>query len=157
MEYRCLLKLPVRPLDQDETKMYITLAMLQMDAPQAQLQKLHEEMWRGLAYKIICDRLGKLLPLVSIPLRAWVACICKTPGEAVMWAFTLMVMIKEWEARRDRVPENGLNISVWSFAFPMGIPTEESYRMAWEAQKGYAMDSTFDNWLDDPANWPGTV
>ncbi len=65
---------------------------------------------------------------LTLGLLCFIASLSGVPGQIVQWA---------WELKRLSVQANGklLTIMDWALAFPTGIPTEEGYLKAWEAQK----------------------
>lgn len=81
--------------------------------------------------------------LVRLPAIILVSCFCRSPGDCVLWAYTLVVLTQQL-GRAVRVPD-------LAEAFPWGFPTEEGARLIWDAQK----DSE-GNRLDRPESWHAT-
>ncbi len=76
--------------------------------------------------------------------KCFIASMLTTPGESVLWAFTLAV--DYWQ--------HGEVIDLkrmCSAIFPMGVPSEDGISEAWTAQKGYTYKlEGIDNLLDQP-------
>lgn len=77
---------------------------------------------------------------VSLGLGIFIAYMCKTPGIAVLWAYTL----KKMHQKHDKM----LTTTELSYSFPLGFPTEDAMHEIWEGQKGHAHGLECDNILD---------
>lgn len=137
----------VRPMTEEESKVYISMYL----APDEKGEELHPELVQKIfCYAVLYKRLEVfgIADKVKKQLMFFLAILCDSPGKAVMWAYTLAYMY----AKGGRV----LDMTEFAYTFPMGVPTEESYRMAWEAQKSHATggEAPMGNWIDDFKNWP---
>ncbi len=76
----------------------------------------------------------------------FLVCLCKTPAEAVMWAYTLKHM---------SILEHGEKITIKTLTkyFPTGFPKESTMHSCWDNQKGRANGVDGDNLLDYPEYW----
>ena len=158
-----LLDCKVRPMTDEESRMFINLTFSEMDG---------EEILKGIAkdlkdknclsYQILDKRLETFKkhfsPDLDIGLGLAIFCsmLCENPAMAVQWAFTLNEM---WVKSGEKVT---LKLFAEKF-FQMGVPTEEEYNRKWGEQKktkeemeGSQLRST-DNRIDDFQNWTGSV
>lgn len=74
----------------------------------------------------------------------FLASLCTTPGEAVLWAWSLF--------RATAKADKAIKVYDLADSFPMGFPTEEAIHEAWDAQKGEP-GSGIDNRLDREEAW----
>ena len=145
--YRCLLGLPTRPLDDEEMRIFIVLSMVDNSQVKA------AEAWKEATYKLgsakIFDRRMAVWGVDFDPtLALFLVSCCRAPGQIVMWCYTTGLMGLELG--------HPASINDWTMAyFPHGLPTDEAYGLAWEAQKGTTEDAEngrvppLGNWLDD--------
>ena len=154
-KYRGLIGAATRPMNQSESTMMIQATMLGMNASE-KLPEIHADLMgvdgnpKSFEYAVMFKRLEaiRMADYVSTDLCIFIASICKGPGDAVLWAYTLGQMIIEGEVKK-------VGITEWVEYFPMGIPTDEGKEAAWDGQKGMNIGlSGVDNWLDDLNNWP---
>ena len=95
--------------------------------------------------RIFVGRLAEFAPNVKISeaLAVLIVSLCKSPGECVMWAYTLFRMSQ----KRDRF----ITIQEWTEDFPDGIPTDDEMRRIWKLQKSSVPGQ--DNLLDRKETW----
>jgi hypothetical protein len=67
---------------------------------------------------------------------ALIACICRSPGSAVMFLSAISYAAKE------------LTLDSITSMFPMGYPSEEFMSYMWDKQKGQHFNLPYDNMLD---------
>lgn len=99
----------------------------------------------------VFDRNGKIkdrLDLHNVPdispwTIVWCASISSTPGDCVLWAYTLWCM---WRKAGKRI-----TLTEYASAFPVGIPTDNEKLRIWDSQKQQTSPSNF---VDDMARWP---
>lgn len=143
-DWPCLLAAKTRRMTDQETKVLMTLLM----AKPAEAEEIFNKIKGELALKIILARLveaGFGLALVDLKVILWCSSLCKAPGEAVMWAFTIA----------KRMKGGAYTLDDWIMKdFPMGVPTEESLGLIWDQQKGSAFGLTMDNTIDKIDWWP---
>lgn len=72
--------------------------------------------------------------------------LCESPGDAVMWAFTI------WRMRLAQMTPVG--IADLARAFPMGFPDRPGRNAAWDAQKIDSSAVLGDNGLNVLQAWP---
>jgi hypothetical protein len=95
---------------------------------------------------------------VNADIDPWLVLLCTnftgTPGEAVLWAYTLTEMSYRKKADRKKAETGNGRLTVSDFAdfFPWGVPPEESLRACWEAQKDGGA-----NKMDREENWRPTT
>jgi len=145
MDFKGLLGAPVRPLTQDESKMFIATSMKES---QVSFEETDAMAASSLQYRIIRTRMMNMADRITPALAVFVASICDRPGNAVMWAYTLCCMAAK------KPDKEAVDIMDWTMEFPTGVPTDEAYRAVWESQKGHNIGEKFDNWLDNSENWP---
>lgn len=128
------------PLSHSQAHAFFTL--LQRESQEH--QKLFQ---REDAYDFFGDILFRRLALVD-GLRVtgcaatWVLYISNSPGAVVLWAWTLRDM---WLKTKQTV-----DMEMWTYQFPFGVPTPVEYERLWDAQKGVGPGG---NRLDDPLVW----
>jgi hypothetical protein len=143
----CLLDAKQRPLTSQEMELLLVLVI----ANQEELTKMEKEVGNSLAGKILSTRMPVSLfkERIEDRLKIWIAAVCRTPGEAVMWAYTLCVMAKELSPAQ-------VTFADWCEKyFPAGLPDQESMRKIWDYQKGFTHGMKgVDNLIDNPELWP---
>lgn len=144
VDYKCLLDVRTRQMTEEETRI---MCMLMLSGPEQHAAMLEQVRERSMAGAIVCSRLPKEVE-VAPSVLVFCASLCRTPGDAVMWAYTLSVAY--WQHRQP--------VSMDHFAtrmFPFGVPDSGGTvgQRAWEAQKGYNNNIECDNLLDVPAFW----
>lgn len=94
--------------------------------------------------------LMRRLEAYSISVDKWlivlISTLCENPAYAVIWAYTLKQMQKQFNT-------NHIDFGTFTRidAFGDGFPIEEEYKRIWDAQKG---DGSFGgNKLDNPIYW----
>ena len=137
----------VRPLTDEESKVFIRISMMEMqgeDALKAMDKTLRDN--KVFPYMVMVKRLEAFKehfsPTLDIDIGAQVFCsmIANSPGKIVMWAHTL----NELFVRQGRK----VTLSDWTMSFPFGVPNDDEYDRMWELQK-----SEGDNLIDDFNNW----
>lgn len=137
--YRGLLDAKTRVLNDEEQKWLVQI-LLSSKADKEHQDRVWEELKsEHMAAFIMHDRLTRvgLINQVEKALLVWIACLCNTPGDAVMWSYTLCRMYDNGD---DLTPER------WCFVFPDGVPAEEEKKRIWDEQKD--KDAPMSNWLD---------
>jgi hypothetical protein len=81
--------------------------------------------------------------LVSETLILFLGTLCKTPGECVLWAWTLANLYSQ--------RKTAITLERWCHAFPTGIPTDAAKRRIWRMQKSPIKGE--DNLLDKVETW----
>jgi len=96
--------------------------------------------------RIIKDRLG-MAKLTASP-AAIMFCVtrCDRPAYAVMWAYTLCHIAR-------RLEKDHVDVSDVASFFNFGLPTEESMKSCWMAQKQERESGRTDNGMDIISNW----
>ena len=132
------------PMDETQTRIMIGMLMKRdnsgktLDGIQEELTPLGE---LPFALKVLLGRLQSHGPQqeYNVSVVLFLACICTSPGEAVMWA-------------RSLAYETYKKGSVYTLddicmnALPMGMPTQERISQVWDAQKNFRHAQ--DNWFD---------
>jgi hypothetical protein len=145
-----LLYAETTPMSKEDSKSFMQLYMMELrrDTTVDELLVLDDTVAReiGPLCQIFHARLATCSPgtHVSALLAAWLCHLSKgSPGNAIMWAYAMHRMAINF-------PEGSLlNMSRWTQAFPMGVPSEDGYSRVWGAQKG----AKGHNRLDDPLVW----
>ncbi len=150
-KYNGLIGVDLREMDDDETSMFISLAaMVQMGRDINNELHMHNDLMEksGNAYPIIVKRLQAIECDYDICVITFLAGLCDNPAKCVMWAFTYYVMDLECGVT--------INFDIFSDTkyFGIGLPTEEAYKTAWNAQKrNNENDYESDNMLDNFDLW----
>jgi hypothetical protein len=142
-----LLDRKTEPMTEEQSRMFMTCVMADITGPDEEKDaKVREAFEDHLGAQVFLRRLEVTGTEVSVPLTLFLLSMCKTPGDAVMWAYTVHAIAVTHGL--DKVSTNEL-----AEAFPMGFPTEESIEQAWGSQKkeGEPAGNMVDNW----DNWPG--
>jgi hypothetical protein len=151
------------PMTEQESHYLVSLTFMEKSFDKGSGQEIpgnappevHEEFMSHFPYAVLYKRLEVFgnVDKFSIPTLALCGLISKSPGDAVMWAYTLnYIYVASGVEQVDL-----LEFVKW---FPWGLPTEDARRKAWDAQKGYTLAtqghkvSGIDNWVDNFANWP---
>ena len=131
-----LLGCELRPLTKDESLLMlrISIAKLEGDPDQVFADEL------GFQGKVLFARLNAHGLKVDKQLILMLTVLAETPGDLVMWAWTLFNMQKNGER---------LTLKDWADAFALGVPTKEAYHKVWDGQK----DKDGRNLLDLPSTW----
>ena len=144
----------VRPMTEDESKMFISLTLEEMRDEKAlglMDRDLREK--QVFPYMVLTKRLEAFKkhfsPTLDIGIAPQIFCamLSNSPGKAVMWAHTL----NELHIKLGRK----VTLGDWTSAFPMGIPTDEEYERVWDMQKVVPdLDKgRGDNMIDDFEQW----
>lgn len=155
-----LLELETVPMTKEQSDTFIRCVMGDHPEEEADFRaKMHSKLMDNFGYAVLYKRLEVVAGIankVSTFVTLFLTTLCKSPGDAVMWAYTLDYIY---------VLENGQNIdmNVLTSYFPMGFPTEDARHKAWDEQKWSVIDPEYDkerrtsmatdNWLD-AGHWP---
>ena len=85
---------------------------------------------------------------VNVAVQLFCSFICRSPADAVMWAYTLNEIAVDTGKRVD--------MKVLAYRFPWGFPDEEEMHKAWDEQKIPAEErknGMSDNRVDDFSTW----
>lgn len=139
-----LLGCEVRPMTEDESKVFLTLMMSEgTDAITNFDEGLREK--EVFPYMVLVKRLEaykKLSPKMEINTAVQILCglLSDRPGTSVLWAYTLNeIFVKIGKE---------VTIEDWINEFPDGVPTESAYEKAWNSQKNGGA-----NFIDDFSSW----
>ena len=102
-------------MDEETMKVLMALYMAEMQG-----DELPHELLETPEFRILESRNPSKATYTVI---AFCTCLCKTPAELVMWAYTLHRM------------GDDASLATLVHKFPLGFPTPESYRQLWEDQK----------------------
>jgi len=95
-------------------------------------------------FQVMSKRLQASGQKVQLPTMLFLASLCQTPGDAVMWAYTLCDI-----AERLNVEFVGLH--ELTQMFPDGFPTDTARLACWDAQKD--SNAPIGNAMDDMTSW----
>lgn len=110
------------------------------ETPQAMVDEIFELLP---ATRILANRIPKeSSEKIDREVVAFCGCLCESPGDSVMWAYTLHLLSKKYTR---------VTISVLAEEFPEGFPTKEARELVWESQKRPGQRP--DNWLDYAETW----
>lgn len=146
----------LRPLTPDETKVFIGLAIAGLSSDESGLDapqplSYFDDKLDGMPFplRVLLIKLEHTGLNYSPAAILFLGLISGTPGEAVMWAYTL------FRASRDGNPLTLVGLTGEPDSpFAMGVPTEKALHAAWDAQKepgaplGNALDRA-DTWMVD--------
>ena len=77
---------------------------------------------------------------------AFLATMCDSPGDCVLWAHACKCMFGKDKEK--------LTMSLLADHFPLGFPNKEEARTCWDSQKGYNLGlEKVDNYLDTKEAW----
>lgn len=98
------------------------------------------------AVRVFMGRLVAANPnmLASKFVVIWLTMLCRTPGDAVMWAWALYQTTK-----KNGAPSMA---DIYTEYMPMGIPTDDEMHRIWDSQK-WRPERGSDNWLDSSEAW----
>lgn len=134
-----------RPMTMDESKFFITLEFTPYERLNAEFLD-HKSLKENLAFQILKGRLAEVGVTPEPKLLIWLTTLCKTPGDAVLWAFTV--------ARRTVDLAHAYTFIDWIMDFPLGPPTDQERKRVWDEQKGFHLKGKFDNAVDSMNWWP---
>jgi hypothetical protein len=129
-------------MTREEAMLFINLA-----GHESAAQHIHDiAMKESPIYSILHSRLEAAGIVVSPLLKYWLGGLSNgVPGNAVLWAWTCASLPTTGETS---------DILIWASAFPTGVPTDQAYRDAWDAQKGRNCGApSVDNMLDQKEVW----
>jgi hypothetical protein len=126
-----------RPMTENETKLFVNCMFADMQEYK-DFSTLEEQ---AFAIQVLQKRLVYHEVKVSVPVGVFICSMSKTPGDLVMWAYTLFLIQK-----KNNKP---VTMEDLSKEFPFGFPIEESYETVWDSQK----NDNGSNQLDFKANW----
>lgn len=152
-EYAGFLGQPTRPLTSEEIQIIMNLTFASFDDLQEMRQQIEKA--QAPSYAILSGRLEYHKIEVDLRLVIFISCMCSTPGECVMWAYTLKCI-------RDRDGEVTFD-NFMTHHFGSGLPSDETISAVWNAQKlsseernedqGERCGFSQDNWLDYLETW----
>jgi hypothetical protein len=131
------------PMTPSQTEMMMKL-MLMPGLPGAMLADMRQ---KSLAFAIIESRLEAVDAEVAPQVQVFISMKCKSPGDAVMWAYTLTVMYVNHGRQVD--------LGMLAEEFPMGFPTEKAASEIWDSQKQEG--APLGNGYDQMDQWPRKV
>ena len=154
------------PLSETTSRVFLTLTMLEAKGDTAAIQDIAGKLQSFPQFMILDKRLqaySRYADRIPVQTRILCAFLCKSPGEAVMWAWTLHRMAADLEQAEQEdklgLPYGLVNIHRWVQAFPMGAPDDDGYAGVWDQQKCLpapdAGSMSPDNLLDYPQLWKG--
>lgn len=135
------------PLTKQQSEVLIHLTFATEEAAQEILDSMSDLFATQVFTKRLQAYNPKVLELIDPKVIILVLSLCSSPGDCVMWAYTLVHLL----SRRDWKP---LMLDDWVDAFPMGVPDKEESHRIWDHQKGWAHKIKVDNLLDDFGYWP---
>ncbi len=139
---KTLLEAKTEPLTEEATRLYLSCVM--GDAQHGD-DAIPEDYDGSQAHNIVQKRLDAAGADVSRWVVSFVATMCQSPGDCVLWAHAL----KTLGNKVGRVDMQEL-----TNAFPMGFPSESERRSCWDSQKGYNLGlEKVDNYLDTKEAW----
>lgn len=142
----------IRPMTKEESLLLVTLTMSELTNPG--IHDIEDQMQALRAFpmfKILDDRLRRNGAEADMSLKAMVIDLSRSPGEIVMWAYTLHRMQEELR-RRPTLEDFSTTY------FPIGVPTELAYSRMWDSQKlnKFGIDRPSvgsDNFIDYQEAW----
>jgi hypothetical protein len=149
----------IRPLTNDESQVFMTLLMAEQEAEKEpgglkpfdrqnmdnnRRPDVLKEMASGFGFRVFAARMHPTTQL-SQELFIFLLTTMKSPGEAVMWCYTLHRMFQ--------AEQKLLTIGDWANEFPMGLPTREAMSKCWDYQKGGTHGLQTDNLIDQGDYW----
>lgn len=142
--YKGLADCKTEPMDTVRSRVFLQLCL----TDSSDLKRMFKDFGQMMSLQIIQSRLeyaGWSNGEIDVKPIFFAAVISLTPGEAVMWAYTLCLLAKQ----------NGNRFTWNDFckAFASGLPTPDAMEAAWDAQKGSALNLPIDNGLDS-LPWP---
>jgi hypothetical protein len=148
-EWKCLLNANTRAMTEEETDIMLKMMMAEMQFKKTgsdpQGDQMEEQLYGFGPYAILKSRLANPTTLY---LRVFISMLCKTPGDAVMWAYTLYLMWCDKGGDKDQP----LDLEIFTEYFPWGVPEADEYKVIWDEQKD--PDSPLSNLLDNQKLWP---
>jgi len=143
---------PLRDLTFKEAESFVGLCIMEQNLihrPEPSMvfnnQRAIELGFPGL---VLFDRLSWSNLSISLPMAAWITMVSRSPGEIVMWAWTLrdIILSKGVESKSDP-----MSLQDWADRFPMGLPSQAMFDYVWESQK--VSSAPNGNGLDDIRVW----
>lgn len=137
------------PMNQEKTEMYVKLVMLDQSGYRSFVEHFQQHPNDlesiGFLANVLFERLKSHKVEVSLPVGLFVTLNSTTPGEIVLWAYTLHCLQKK----------NGrpVGMAELSEAFPVGFPVEDAVHDIWDNQKGFVHNVQVDNMLDHAEYW----
>jgi len=154
--YRCLIPQSPgdkAPLTEEETKMYLQMFMADDTKVSSVWAEATSESGKLFLAKILENRLASvgMADFVDPKLKFLCTYLSTSPGQIVMWAFTLALMAVEAKGKVGLKEFSEIDY------FGFGVPTEEFSLSQWDKQKRSSEGHSSDNWLDSPSLWPCAV
>lgn len=139
----------------DQSRMFMGMTMAELDPKNAAQTNMtideviaHAEeqgLMNVFTLAVLAQRLkaGTANVRYSFYTVVFLASLCKTPGESVLWAWSLY--------RKSIEANEAITMGRLAHYFPMGFPNEQAIEEAWDAQKGAAQIGG--NKLDTDEAW----
>ena len=141
--YRGLLDAETRRLTNEESALYIQLFFI--DKNGGSVQVFDDALGRSRSLGIAKGRMEWADIPYDPAALLWISQLATTPGELVMWCYTL-------HAIAQHTGHVAAGLDEWTDFFAWGVPTEAGCVAAWDAQKHPAAPAG--NLLDDNKLWP---
>lgn len=123
-------KLRCHPMDEDHSKMLITLLFASRSPMKPEMEAIVKEIEeKSLAFKIIKSRLLGLGYEPDVTLLMFMSTMVDNPGSAVMYAHYLAYKGKKHSVRKIDIQ------FMCERVFPIGFPTDEDMSKVWDMQK----------------------
>jgi|KBSSwiStaDraftv2_1062776.scaffolds.fasta_scaffold00022_305 hypothetical protein len=98
----------------------------------------------GFGFKVFAGRMHESTQL-TIEVFFYVLNLCKGPGDAVMWCYTLHRLYGQ--------DQELITLTSIANEWPWGFPTEDARHRCWISQKGYSHGVDIDNLIDRGVFW----
>lgn len=117
-------------------------------------ENLLRSVGQSFPHLVMLRRLQVVVPRVKLSVPAWVilGAMCKSPGEAVMYAFG---MTRLWDREMTKSPLKVITVEHLAHTFPNGFPNDKALNALWEEQKDSA--APLGNLLDTTEVWQAPV
>ena len=120
-----------QPMDEEMSMAFMNLTMMEMHE-----KGLPPQLESSFMFRVLTKRAAYLGLDANPYAMALLACLCQSPGSAVMFLVAISYRAKV------------LKISTITNLFPMGFPSEEELSNLWDKQKGFNFDVKIDNMVD---------
>lgn len=155
--WKGLIGLETQPMDEQQSEIFLTLCVVEEDCKRKQdyagINDMESKMNDSFPpYQVLKKRLEACKKRVnpdmdvSVAVQMFCSSMCKTFGQAVMWAYTL----NELSVDTNRP----VDMTALAMGFPWGFPSAKEYDRAWVSQKVKSHDifgtsnavDNFDTW-----------
>jgi hypothetical protein len=127
------------PMSPEEANVFLQASMADNRPVTYDPDGEHREFMQFFTIAVMTKRLPERVK-VSMPVVLFIGNLMSSPGDAVMWAYTLTRMFD----RKGSL----ITMSDLATAFPWGFPTDDAKSRIWDDQKGYTHGIKCDNILD---------